>query len=39
MAEKDSHRAALALQLTNLLTRATFAHNLGFSDLPLVRLK
>lgn len=31
---KDRHRAALALQITNLLTRCMFAHALGLQDLP-----
>lgn len=34
VASKDKYRAALALQITNLLTRAMFAHKLGMSDLP-----
>ncbi|XP_050738206.1 DNA polymerase subunit gamma-1-like isoform X1 [Eriocheir sinensis] len=34
VAEGDCHRAALALQITNLLTRAYFASRLGFKDLP-----
>lgn len=34
VAEKDRYRAALALQVTNLWTRAMFAHRLGLSDLP-----
>ena len=29
------YKAALALQLSNLLTRCLFAHKLGFNDLPL----
>ncbi|XP_052795995.1 DNA polymerase subunit gamma-1-like isoform X2 [Mya arenaria] len=33
--EEDRHRAALALQITNLLTRSMFAHSLGMNDLPL----
>jgi len=33
---QDRYRAALALQVTNLLTRAMFAHKLGMNDLPLV---
>lgn len=33
---EDKYRAALALQITNLLTRAMFAHKLGMNDLPLV---
>ncbi|XP_004370680.1 DNA polymerase subunit gamma-1 [Trichechus manatus latirostris] len=32
--EEDRYRAALALQITNLLTRCMFAHKLGLSDLP-----
>ncbi|CAG0917890.1 unnamed protein product, partial [Notodromas monacha] len=32
---KDRYRAALALQISNLLTRSLFAHNLGLRDLPL----
>lgn len=35
VAEEDCYRAALALQITNLLTRAMFAHKLGIKDLPL----
>jgi len=34
--EEDKHRAALALQITNLLTRALFSYKLGFDDLPMV---
>lgn len=34
VASKDKYRAALALQITNLLTRAMFAHKLGMNDLP-----
>lgn len=34
MAEEDCYRAALALQITNLLTRTYFASRLGFKDLP-----
>ncbi|XP_012941525.1 DNA polymerase subunit gamma-1 [Aplysia californica] len=30
----DKYRAALALQITNLLTRSMFAHKLGMEDLP-----
>ncbi|XP_036398032.1 DNA polymerase subunit gamma-1 [Megalops cyprinoides] len=30
----DRHRAALALQITNLLTRCMFAYKLGMQDLP-----
>ena len=33
--EKDQHRAALALQISNLLTRAMFASKVGMYDLPL----
>ncbi|XP_055412795.1 DNA polymerase subunit gamma-1 isoform X1 [Bubalus kerabau] len=32
--EEDRYRAALALQITNLLTRCMFAHKLGLNDLP-----
>ncbi|KAM9183787.1 DNA polymerase subunit gamma-1 isoform 3-T3 [Dugong dugon] len=32
--EEDRYRAALALQITNLLTRCMFAHKLGLGDLP-----
>ncbi|XP_004623348.1 DNA polymerase subunit gamma-1 [Octodon degus] len=32
--EEDRYRAALALQVTNLLTRCMFAHKLGLNDLP-----
>uniref|UniRef100_A0A8D0A5F6 DNA polymerase subunit gamma-1 n=1 Tax=Sander lucioperca TaxID=283035 RepID=A0A8D0A5F6_SANLU len=31
---EDRYRAALALQITNLLTRSVFAHALGMQDLP-----
>ncbi|XP_030586921.1 DNA polymerase subunit gamma-1 [Archocentrus centrarchus] len=31
---EDRYRAALALQITNLLTRSMFAHSLGMQDLP-----
>ncbi|XP_034390817.1 DNA polymerase subunit gamma-1 [Cyclopterus lumpus] len=31
---EDRYRAALALQVTNLLTRSVFAHALGMQDLP-----
>ncbi|TKS73276.1 DNA polymerase subunit gamma-1 [Collichthys lucidus] len=31
---EDRYRAALALQITNLLTRCMFAHTLGMQDLP-----
>ncbi|XP_071359062.1 DNA polymerase subunit gamma-1 [Trachinotus anak] len=31
---EDRYRAALALQITNLLTRSAFAHALGMNDLP-----
>ncbi|XP_026221439.1 DNA polymerase subunit gamma-1 [Anabas testudineus] len=31
---EDRYRAALALQITNLLTRSMFAHALGMQDLP-----
>ncbi|RNA01848.1 DNA polymerase subunit gamma-1 [Brachionus plicatilis] len=33
--ENDKHRAALALQLTNLYTRAIFSYKMGFDDLPM----
>lgn len=33
---EDRYRAALALQITNLLTRAVFAYNMGMNDLPQV---
>ena len=33
---EDRYRAALALQITNLLTRSMFAYRLGMKDLPLV---
>ncbi|NXP46319.1 DPOG1 polymerase, partial [Heliornis fulica] len=32
--EQDRYRAALALQITNLLTRSMFAYKLGLQDLP-----
>nr|XP_045002261.1 DNA polymerase subunit gamma-1 isoform X1 [Jaculus jaculus] len=32
--EEDRYRAALALQITNLLTRCMFAYKLGLNDLP-----
>ncbi|ESO00179.1 hypothetical protein HELRODRAFT_192623, partial [Helobdella robusta] len=32
--EEDKYRAALALQITNLLTRSMFAYKLQFCDLP-----
>jgi DNA polymerase gamma 1 len=35
VASNDRYRAALALQITNLLTRSMFAYKLGFDDLPL----
>uniref|UniRef100_A0A3Q3X4M6 DNA polymerase subunit gamma-1 n=1 Tax=Mola mola TaxID=94237 RepID=A0A3Q3X4M6_MOLML len=34
VSSKDRYRAALALQITNLLTRCLFAHALGMQDLP-----
>ncbi|XP_055336011.1 DNA polymerase subunit gamma-1-like isoform X2 [Paramacrobiotus metropolitanus] len=34
VAERDRYRLALALHMTNLMTRAMFAHKLGFNDLP-----
>ena len=33
---KDQYRAALALQITNLLTRSMFAYKLNFTNLPQV---
>ena len=33
---EDRYRAALALQITNLLTRSMFAHQLNMNDLPQV---
>lgn len=36
VSEKDKYRAALALQITNLLTRSIFAYKLGMCDLPRV---
>jgi len=36
VASTDRYRAALALQITNLLTRSMFAYKLGFDDLPMV---
>ncbi|CAG8453477.1 9750_t:CDS:2 [Funneliformis mosseae] len=33
--EEDAYRAALALQISNLWTRAMFSHMLGIEDLPL----
>ncbi|RIA91246.1 DNA polymerase family A-domain-containing protein [Glomus cerebriforme] len=33
--EEDSHRAALALQISNFWTRALFSYMLGINDLPL----
>ena len=38
MKEKDRYRAALALQITNLLTRSIFAYKLGMNDLPQVSI-
>ncbi|XP_011605608.2 DNA polymerase subunit gamma-1 isoform X1 [Takifugu rubripes] len=34
VSSEDRYRAALALQITNLLTRSIFAHALGMQDLP-----
>lgn len=34
----DRYRAALALQITNLLTRSMFAYRLGMNDLPQVNI-
>ena len=36
VSEEDQERAALALQITNLLTRSMFALKLGMTDLPQV---
>ena len=36
VASKDAYRAALALQITNLLVRCMFAYKLGMQDLPQV---
>src|SRR5437870_3805774 len=33
---EDKYKAALALQITNLLTRSMFAYSLGMNDLPQV---
>lgn len=33
---EDRYRAALALQIANLLTRCMFSHKLGMEDLPMV---
>ena len=33
---EDRYRAALALQIANLLTRSMFAYQLGMNDLPQV---
>jgi len=38
IASSDRYRAALALQITNLLTRSMFAYKLGLDDLPMVML-
>lgn len=35
--EEDKYRAALALQFTNLLTRAFFVKSVDMQDLPAVR--
>lgn len=35
--EEDKDRAALALHVTNLLTRSLFAYKLGMNDLPQVQ--
>lgn len=34
--EEDKHRAALALQISNIWTRALFAHRLQMESLPQV---
>ena len=36
VASEDRYRAALALQITNLLTRCMFAYKVGMADLPQV---
>ena len=36
MKSEDRYRAAMALQIANLMTRAMFAYKLGINDLPLV---
>lgn len=36
VADKDKYRSALALQITNLLTRAMFVSKMGMTGLPLV---
>ncbi len=38
VAKEDRYKAAMALQITNLLTRAMFAHKLGMSNLPQVHV-
>ena len=35
MKSEDRYRAAMALQIANLMTRAMFAYKLGINDLPL----
>lgn len=35
---EDRYKAALALQITNLLVRSLFSYQLGFDDLPLVSI-
>ena len=37
VASPDRYHTALALHITNLLTRAMFAHQLGMHDLPQVK--
>ena len=38
VATEDRYRAALALHITNLLTRSMFAYKIGMKDLPQVLL-
>ena len=37
VASEDRYRAALALHITNLLTRSMFAYKIGMNDLPQVK--
>lgn len=37
VSDKDRYRLALALQITNLLTRSMFAYKLNLNDLPQVK--
>ena len=39
VASEDRYRAALALHITNLLTRCMFAYKIGMNDLPQVRFE